>query len=78
MNPAAWSSRQKSLRGFAKCAAAAAETRPGLIPQNTILTFWPGAGRASGTSKAPRACLPTAVHYSSWPTLGCTVGSFLE
>jgi hypothetical protein len=35
------------LRGFAKCAAAAAETRPGLIPQKTAVS--PGA-RTSGTS----------------------------
>ena len=33
VKPASCSSRQKSLRGFAKCAAASAETRPGLIPQ---------------------------------------------
>ena len=36
MNPAACSRRQKSLRGFAKCAPAAADTRPGLIPQSII------------------------------------------
>ena len=35
VKPASCRSRQKSLRGFAKCAAAAAETRPGLIPQKT-------------------------------------------
>jgi organic hydroperoxide reductase OsmC/OhrA len=44
---AACSSRQKSLRGFAKCARAASETRPGLIPQKT--TRRPGA-RTSGTA----------------------------
>jgi hypothetical protein len=47
VNPAACRRRQKSLRGFAKCAAAAAETRPGLIPQKTAVS--PGA-RTSGTS----------------------------
>ena len=45
MKPAAGSRRQKSLRGFAKCACAAAETRPGLIPQKS--TRRPGA-RTSG------------------------------
>ena len=41
VKPAACSSRQKSLRGFAKCAFAAAETRPGLIPQKSAVR--PGA-----------------------------------
>ena len=35
VNPASCNSRQKSLRGFAKCARAAAETRPGLMPQKS-------------------------------------------
>src|SRR6185437_2472454 len=35
VKPAACRSRQKSLRGFAKCAWAAADTRPGLIPQKS-------------------------------------------
>jgi hypothetical protein len=47
VNRAACSSRQKSFRGFAKCALAASETRPGLIPQKT--TRSPGA-RTSGTA----------------------------
>jgi hypothetical protein len=47
VNPASCSSRQKSLRGLAKWALAAAETRPGLIPQKTAVS--PGA-RTSGTS----------------------------
>ena len=47
MKPAAWSSRQKSLRGLAKCACAAAECLPGLIPQKT--TASPGAS-TSGTA----------------------------
>ena len=47
MKPEACSSRQKSLRGLAKWAFAAAETRPGLIPQKTTVS--PGA-RTSGTS----------------------------
>src|SRR5580765_4346502 len=51
VKPASWRNRQKSLRGFAKCAAAAADTRPGLIPQKT--TRSPGA-RTSGT--ALRGC----------------------
>jgi hypothetical protein len=50
VKPVSCSRRQKSLRGLAKCAPAAAETRPGLIPQKT--TSRPGA-RTSGT--APRA-----------------------
>src|SRR5205807_2628559 len=45
VKPAARSSRQKSLRGLAKWAPAAAETRPGLIPQKT--TRRPGP-RTSG------------------------------
>src|SRR5712691_1382729 len=49
VKPAAWSNRQKSLRGFAKCAPAAAETQPGWIPQKT--TRRPGA-RTSGTALA--------------------------
>src|SRR5947209_2459185 len=44
---AAWSSRQKSFRGLAKCACAAAETRPGLIPTKTTRRFGP---RTSGTA----------------------------
>src|SRR4051794_33346413 len=48
VKPASWRSRQKSLRGFAKCAAAAAEKRPGLIPQKT--TFRPGR-KTSGTAE---------------------------
>ena len=51
VKPASWSSRQKSLRGFAKWAAAAAETRPGLIPQKTTLRF--GAS-TSGTEQPLR------------------------
>src|SRR5436190_21907 len=47
VKPASCSNRQKSLRGFAKCAPAAAETRPGLIPQKT--TRRPAA-RTSGTA----------------------------
>jgi organic hydroperoxide reductase OsmC/OhrA len=46
VNRAACRSRQKSFRGFAKCAPAAAETRPGLIPQKTTLRPGP---RTSGT-----------------------------
>src|SRR4051812_5855852 len=38
---AACSNRQKSLRGFAKCACAAAETRPGLMPQKSTRSFGP-------------------------------------
>ena len=49
MKPAAWSKRQKSLRGLAKWAFAAAEKRPGLIPQK--IAFSPGA-RTSGTSES--------------------------
>src|SRR6266540_2897966 len=45
VNPTACSSRQKSLRGFAKCAPAAADTRPGLIPQNSTRRSGP---RTSG------------------------------
>ncbi len=45
VKPASCSSRQKSLRGFAKCARAAAETRPGLIPQNSTRRCLP---RTSG------------------------------
>ena len=45
---AAWSRRQKSFRGFAKCALAASEKRPGLIPQKT--TRSQGA-RTSGTAE---------------------------
>ena len=60
VKPASWSSRQKSLRGFAKCAPAAADTRPGLMPQNT--TERPDA-RTSGTSlgvgKGVTKSLPT-------------------
>ena len=48
VKPAACSSRQKSLRGLAKWAFAAAETRPGLIPQKIAVR--PGA-RTSGTSE---------------------------
>ena len=47
MKPASCSSRQKSLRGFAKCAAAAAETRPGLIPQKMQVR---PCARTSGTA----------------------------
>jgi hypothetical protein len=47
VKPAACRSRQKSLRGFAKWAFAAADTRPGLIPQKT--TRSPGP-RTSGTA----------------------------
>ena len=47
MKPAACSSRQKSLRGLAKWAFAAAETRPGLIPQKIAVSPGP---RTSGTS----------------------------
>ena len=47
MKPAACRSRQKSLRGLAKWAFAAAETRPGLIPQKIAVS--PGA-RTSGTA----------------------------
>jgi hypothetical protein len=47
VKPAACRSRQKSLRGLAKCAFAAAETQPGLIPQKTAVS--PRA-RTSGTS----------------------------
>src|SRR5439155_1379854 len=61
--PAAWSNRQKSLRGFAKCAAAAAETRPGLMPQKTTLTGDPGGGRTSGTSTSDS--MPCG-HASTW------------
>ena len=51
VNPAAWSNRQKSLRGFANGARAAALARPGLIPQKT--TRNPGA-RTSGTADSVR------------------------
>src|SRR6185503_20661826 len=47
-------SRQKSLRGLAKWAPAAAERKPGLIPQKT--TRRPGA-RTSGTSDSATALL---------------------
>jgi hypothetical protein len=47
VKPAACRSRQKSLRGLAKWALAAAETRPGLIPQKTAVSPGP---RTSGTS----------------------------
>src|SRR5207248_182781 len=47
VKPASWSSCQKSLRGFAKCAACAADTRPGLIPQKTQANPGPST---SGTS----------------------------
>jgi len=47
VNPAACSRRQKSFRGFAKCAPAAADTRPGLMPQK--ITRSPGAS-TSGTA----------------------------
>src|SRR4029453_7476611 len=47
VNPASWRSRQKSFRGLAKWAAAAAETRPGLIPQK--ITFR-SSERTSGTA----------------------------
>src|SRR5919204_861679 len=47
VKPESWRSLQKSLRGFAKCAPAAAEMRPGLIPQK--ITRSPGA-RTSGTA----------------------------
>jgi hypothetical protein len=53
VKPAACSSRQKSLRGFAKCAPAAAETRPGLIPQKTQRR--PGAS-TSGTALSSCRC----------------------
>src|SRR5919201_350715 len=49
VKPESWRSRQKSLRGFAKCAPAAAEIRPGLIPQK--ITRSPGA-RTSGTAES--------------------------
>ena len=39
--PASASSRQKSLRGFAKWAPAAAERRPGLMPQKTQVEIRP-------------------------------------
>src|SRR5581483_10424912 len=62
VKPAACSSRQKSLRGFAKWARAAAETRPGLIPQKT--TRKPGAstsgtalGVLSATDMSPRGAI---------------------
>ena len=58
MNPASWSSRQKSFRGLAKCAAAAADTRPGLIPQKT--TARSGA-RTSGTALASTPLRPPGV-----------------
>ena len=51
VNPAASSSRQKSLRGFAKAAPAAALVTPGLMPQKTSRT--PGA-RTSGTAESVR------------------------
>ncbi len=35
MKPAAWSNRQKSFRGLAKCAAFASEWNPGFMPQKT-------------------------------------------
>jgi hypothetical protein len=35
VKPASWRRRQKSFRGFAKWWPAAADARPGLIPQNT-------------------------------------------
>src|SRR3954447_2407311 len=51
---AACRSRQKSFRGFAKWACAAAETRPGLIPQKS--TRSPGA-RTSGTELGGFSCV---------------------
>ncbi len=54
VNPAAWRSRQKSLRGLAKCAPAAALARPGLIPQKTTRTPGP---RTSGTAESIRRLL---------------------
>ena len=47
MKRAACSSRQKSLRGFAKCARGGAETRPGLMPTKTTRRF---GARTSGTA----------------------------
>ena len=51
VNPAACRSRQKSFRGLANGAPAAALTRPGLIPQKT--TRRPSA-RTSGTAESVR------------------------
>ncbi len=59
VKPASWRRRQKSFRGFAKWACAAAETRPGLMPQKTQLRF---GARTSGTSEAGAATGPTAWH----------------
>src|SRR5919204_757903 len=52
VNPAACNRRQKSLRGFAKCAPAAADTRPGLMPQKTTHRF---GARMSGSDTYRRA-----------------------
>ena len=73
VNPASPRSRQKSLRGLAKWARAAAETRPGLIPQKT--TRSPGP-RTSGTAlglpaaRPPRAAArrPAAHRAAGTPT----------
>src|SRR5919201_2971449 len=46
-----WSRRQKSLRGFAKWAPAAAETLPGLIPQKTTRR-----SRARTSGRAESGC----------------------
>ena len=57
VKPAAWSRRQKSLRGFAKWALAASEKRPGLIPQKT--TREPGrehVGDGRGRGRRRRLC----------------------
>ena len=67
VSPASCSSRQKSLRGLAKCAAAAAETRPGLMPQNTHRS--PGAS-TSGTALAGSGLrLPGATRLTAWHAL---------
>ena len=70
VNPAACRSRQKSFRGLAKCARAAAETRPGLMPTKT--TRSPGAS-TSGTSlgvESPQACPATAKRFPPWGARG--------
>jgi hypothetical protein len=63
VKPVSCRRRQKSLRGLAKWAPAAADTRPGLIPQKT--TSRPGA-RTSGSAPVSGSC--------RLATVGCRLG----
>src|SRR5919106_2126884 len=58
VNPAAARSRQKSLRGLAKWAPAAADTKPGLIPQKTTRSR---GARTSGTALSVTASISLIV-----------------